>query len=63
MSDHDLAAVEEWRDHVEHRAAKKYGREHRYERYGIPIAKVEHSHGFRRERGREWEWEREWEWA
>jgi heme-degrading monooxygenase HmoA len=44
----DLAAIEEWRTNMEHLAAKKYGREHWYERYSIHIAKVEHSHGFER---------------
>ena len=44
----DLAAIDEWRNNMGHRAAKKYGREHWYERYSIHIAKVEHSHGFER---------------
>ena len=44
----DLAGIEEWRNHTEHRAAKAYGREHWYERYSLHIAKVEHSHGFER---------------
>ncbi|WP_369234747.1 antibiotic biosynthesis monooxygenase [Streptomyces sp. R21] len=44
----DLAAIDEWRNDMGHRAAKKYGREHWYERYSIHIAKVEHSHAFER---------------
>jgi heme-degrading monooxygenase HmoA len=44
----DLAGIEEWRDHAEHRAAKAHGREHWYERYSLHIARVEHSHGFER---------------
>ncbi|MGI5456158.1 antibiotic biosynthesis monooxygenase family protein [Streptomyces sp. CA-249302] len=47
----DLAGIEEWRRHQEHRAAKEYGREHWYERYSLHIARVEHSHGFERARG------------
>ncbi|MFI2431788.1 antibiotic biosynthesis monooxygenase family protein [Streptomyces sp. NPDC018693] len=44
----DLAGIEQWRAHAEHRAAKRYGRAHWYERYSLHIAKVEHSHGFER---------------
>ncbi|MCD9880132.1 antibiotic biosynthesis monooxygenase family protein [Streptomyces guryensis] len=44
----DLAGIEAWRNHTEHRVAKAYGREHWYERYSLHIAKVEHSHGFER---------------
>lgn len=47
----DLAGIEQWRDHAEHRAAKAYGRAHWYERYSVHIAKVEHSNGFEREGG------------
>ncbi|WP_367322075.1 antibiotic biosynthesis monooxygenase [Streptomyces sp. HUAS ZL42] len=44
----DLAGIEQWRSHAEHRAAKAQGRAHWYERYSLHIAKVEHSHGFER---------------
>ncbi|MFF6989343.1 antibiotic biosynthesis monooxygenase family protein [Streptomyces sp. NPDC010273] len=44
----DLAGIEAWRAHAEHRAAKEYGREHWYERYSLHIAKVEYSRGFER---------------
>ncbi|MGW3408105.1 antibiotic biosynthesis monooxygenase family protein [Streptomyces sp. NPDC000888] len=44
----DEAAIEEWRNHLEHRAAKRRGRDHWFERYSIHISKVEHSHGFER---------------
>ncbi|WP_327429972.1 MULTISPECIES: antibiotic biosynthesis monooxygenase family protein [unclassified Streptomyces] len=47
----DEASIDEWRHHMEHQAAKKYGRAHWYERYTLHIAKVEHSHGFERARG------------
>ncbi|MFI6490343.1 antibiotic biosynthesis monooxygenase family protein [Streptomyces sp. NPDC050564] len=49
----DLAAIDVWRNHQEHRAAKEYGRAHWYERYTLHIAKVEHSHGFERSDGSE----------
>ncbi|MFE7276029.1 antibiotic biosynthesis monooxygenase family protein [Streptomyces sp. NPDC057623] len=45
----DLAGIEQWRDHAEHRAAKAHGRAHWYERYSLHIARVEHSSGFERE--------------
>ncbi|MFC8518716.1 antibiotic biosynthesis monooxygenase family protein [Streptomyces sp. NPDC057257] len=48
----DLAGIEAWRRHEEHRAAKAYGREHWYERYSLHIARVEHSRGFERAVGR-----------
>ncbi|MFE9020116.1 antibiotic biosynthesis monooxygenase family protein [Streptomyces sp. NPDC007808] len=44
----DLAGIEQWRDHAEHRAAKAQGRAHWYECYSLHIAKVEHSNGFER---------------
>ncbi|WP_328830308.1 antibiotic biosynthesis monooxygenase [Streptomyces sp. NBC_00252] len=44
----DLAGIEAWRAHAEHRVAKEYGREHWYERYSLHIAKVEYSRGFER---------------
>lgn len=44
----DLAGIEQWRDHTEHRAAKAYGRAHWYENYSLHIARVEHSNGFER---------------
>ncbi len=47
----DLAGIEAWRAHAEHRAAKAYGREHWYERYSLHIARVEHGHGFERTHG------------
>ncbi|MFG2355133.1 antibiotic biosynthesis monooxygenase family protein [Streptomyces sp. NPDC048521] len=44
----DLEAIERWRQHPEHLAAKRHGREHWYERYALHIARVEHSHAFQR---------------
>ncbi len=44
----DLAGIEAWRAHAEHRAAKEHGREHWYQRYSLHIAKVEYSRGFER---------------
>ncbi|MCL8014595.1 antibiotic biosynthesis monooxygenase [Streptomyces sp. AS02] len=44
----DLAGIEQWRDHAEHRAAKAYGRAHWYESYSLHIARVERSSGFER---------------
>jgi heme-degrading monooxygenase HmoA len=49
----DVAAVEEWRSTMEHRAAQKHGREHWYERYTLHVAKVERSHGFERSHANE----------
>ena len=45
----DLAGIQQWRAHAEHRVAKEYGRAHWYERYSLHIARVEHSNGFERE--------------
>jgi heme-degrading monooxygenase HmoA len=45
----DLAGIEEWRRHPEHLEAKRRGREGWYERYAIHIARVEHSHAYKRE--------------
>lgn len=47
----DLAAIEEWRGDLEHRAAQKQGRERWYESYSLHVAKVERSHTFRRAHG------------
>ncbi|WP_055494551.1 antibiotic biosynthesis monooxygenase [Streptomyces sp. TP-A0356] len=44
----DLAAIEEWRSNLEHRAAQKQGRAHWYETYTLHVAKVERSHTFER---------------
>lgn len=44
----DLAAIEEWRSNLEHRAAKKHGHAHWYETYTLHVAKVERSHTFER---------------
>jgi heme-degrading monooxygenase HmoA len=44
----DLAGIEQWRAHAEHRAAKARGRAHWYESYSLHVAKVEHSSGFER---------------
>ncbi len=49
----DVEAIEEWRAHVEHRAAQRRGRAEWYERYTLHVAKVERSHGFERSRGTE----------
>ncbi|MGW7049610.1 antibiotic biosynthesis monooxygenase family protein [Streptomyces avermitilis] len=49
----DLDAIEEWRSHLEHRAAQQYGRAHWYESYTLHVAKVERSHSFERARERE----------
>jgi heme-degrading monooxygenase HmoA len=47
----DEEALKEWRSHIEHRAVQKGGRAEWYESYAPHVAKVERSHGFRRERG------------
>lgn len=44
----DLAGIEQWRRDPGHRAAKERGRRQWYEEYTLHIARVEHSHGFRR---------------
>jgi heme-degrading monooxygenase HmoA len=44
----DLAAIEEWRSDLEHRAAQEHGRAHWYESYTLHVARVERSHTFRR---------------
>ncbi|MFF9285225.1 antibiotic biosynthesis monooxygenase family protein [Streptomyces griseosporeus] len=44
----DLEGLERWRRDAEHRAAKERGRQQWYERYSLHIARVEHSHSFRR---------------
>ncbi|MFC3573376.1 antibiotic biosynthesis monooxygenase family protein [Streptomyces yaanensis] len=44
----DLAAIEEWRGNLDHRAAQKHGRAHWYESYTLHVAKVERSHTFER---------------
>ncbi|MFF9243692.1 antibiotic biosynthesis monooxygenase family protein [Streptomyces sp. NPDC014801] len=44
----DLAGIEQWRRHAEHRAAKERGRRQWYDRYSVHIARVEQSHSFRR---------------
>ncbi|MFJ8360722.1 antibiotic biosynthesis monooxygenase family protein [Streptomyces sp. NPDC093984] len=49
----DLAAVEEWRSDLEHRAAQKRGRAQWYEAYTVHVAKVERSHAFERDPARE----------
>ncbi|MEU9473652.1 antibiotic biosynthesis monooxygenase [Streptomyces avermitilis] len=49
----DLDAIEEWRSHLEHRAAQQYGRAHWYESYTLHVAKVERSHSFERARERD----------
>ncbi|MFE5619168.1 antibiotic biosynthesis monooxygenase family protein [Streptomyces sp. NPDC056470] len=44
----DLASLDAWRDHAEHQAAKRRGREQWYESYSVHIGKVERSYGFER---------------
>ncbi|MFF9626653.1 antibiotic biosynthesis monooxygenase family protein [Streptomyces griseosporeus] len=44
----DLEGIERWRRDAEHRVAKERGRQQWYERYSLHIARVEHSHSFRR---------------
>jgi hypothetical protein len=44
----DLEGLDRWRRDAEHRAAKERGRQQWYERYSLHIARVEHSHSFRR---------------
>ncbi|MFH8936114.1 antibiotic biosynthesis monooxygenase family protein [Streptomyces griseosporeus] len=44
----DLEGIERWRRDAEHVAAKERGRQQWYERYSLHIARVEHSHTFRR---------------
>lgn len=45
----DLEALDAWRLHAEHQAAKAYGREHWYDSYSVHIGKVERSYSFERE--------------
>ena len=45
----DSAAIERWRSTGEHRVVQKRGRAEWYERYTVHVAKVERSHGFRRD--------------
>ncbi|MFC1672871.1 antibiotic biosynthesis monooxygenase family protein [Pseudomonadota bacterium] len=43
-----LDAIEAWRDHPEHKAAQVNGREKWYAEYDLHIAKVEHTHSFKK---------------
>ncbi|HEY9369698.1 antibiotic biosynthesis monooxygenase [Streptomyces sp.] len=45
----DLESLTAWRDDAEHRAAKRRGREHWYERYSVHIGRVEQAYAFDRE--------------
>ncbi|GAB2503238.1 antibiotic biosynthesis monooxygenase family protein [Lysobacter humi (ex Lee et al. 2017)] len=40
----DEAAIAAWRDHVEHRATREFGRAHWYEHFEVRIAKVDRAY-------------------
>jgi heme-degrading monooxygenase HmoA len=39
------AAIKRWRDHMEHTAAREYGKKHWYQDYVLRVAKVERAYG------------------
>jgi heme-degrading monooxygenase HmoA len=41
----DLAAIQKWKDHPEHRKAQKQGRGQWYDAFKVRVAKVEREHG------------------
>lgn len=41
-----LAAIENWKNHTEHKQAQAKGQQHWYEHYQIRIAKVERAYGW-----------------
>ncbi len=41
----DLASIEAWKQHAEHRVAQALGREHWYADYRVRIARVEREYG------------------
>ena len=41
----DLAAIQKWREHPEHRKAQKLGREKWYAAFKVRVVKVEREHG------------------
>ena len=45
----DLAAIQVWKQQVEHRLAQKIGKERWYRQYQVRIAKVERAYGFEQE--------------
>ncbi|MBK8097494.1 MAG: antibiotic biosynthesis monooxygenase [Planctomycetes bacterium] len=44
----DLASIQAWKQHVDHRVAQKMGKERWYQRYAIRIARVEAAYEFLR---------------
>jgi heme-degrading monooxygenase HmoA len=44
-------ALDEWRDHPEHRAAQRKGRESFYERYWVQVCRTVREYEFTREKG------------
>ena len=42
----DLEAISAWRDHIDHAAARKLGRDRWYAAYQLRIARVERAYGF-----------------
>ena len=44
-----LEAIQEWREHPEHKATQELGKSHFYERYEIEVVKVEREYGWVRE--------------
>ncbi len=44
----DLEAIAAWRDHLDHAAARRLGRERWYAAYQLRIARVERAYGFSR---------------
>jgi len=43
-----LDAIREWRQHADHQAAQKVGKERWYRRYRVRVARVERAYGFER---------------
>ncbi|HEY4583048.1 MAG TPA: antibiotic biosynthesis monooxygenase [Lysobacter sp.] len=46
----DEAAIAAWRGHVEHRAAREFGRAHWYDHFEVRVAKVERAYFCRTDR-------------
>ncbi|MCG8696724.1 MAG: antibiotic biosynthesis monooxygenase [Bacteroidales bacterium] len=42
----DEASIQQWREHIEHRLARKKGRELWYKEFSVRIAKVERQYSF-----------------
>ena len=47
----DEEAIRAWKQHVDHLAAQRLGRERWYEAYAVRVARVERAYGFAREDG------------